>query len=39
MLPKKYKNWKMRCGVVLQCMAEVRMSQASVRLLSFAEAM
>ena len=22
MLPKKYKNWKMRCGVVLQCMAE-----------------
>ena len=39
MLPKKYKNWKMRCGVVLQRMAEVRMSQAPVRLLRFAEAM
>ena len=39
MVPKKYKNWKMRCGVVLQRMAEVRMSQAPVRLLRFAEAM
>lgn len=37
MLPKKYDNWKMQCGEVVQRMMEVRMSQASVRLVHFAE--
>lgn len=37
MLPKKFKNWKMQCGVVFQCMMEERESQVSVRLVGFAE--